>query len=443
MGVFTALRMAARRWYLLIPLVLTGVGVSWLAYLQMPASYSASVVHEVKAAEPAAASSSTSRHGLTLAQPPTSPDPVERTSEAADELVGSVRPAPPAGTLPGRAGAQPITMTRHPDPSSITVRAVADSAAHARDAVEAVSTQLTDRLREIDEERGPRADEQLSLATSSPLTVQPPIRTVGRKVFMVTLAFCLALSVVLAAAVERSARRRRLLLAEAEADRDEADSGDNDTDVDPGGTGSDRSRDQTADQPEPMPDAEPALLSGAEPALLADAKPPLSAGYQPVPAVASATGDSPAVARAVPDPDDGSAPTELVPVMAHADDEPSTAVIPVAVEPASAGPPPGTGRGIPRTPPPGSIRGRERQRTGGHPTVEPSRGPVPRSSRPQPPRGGRPPMEPRPAPEAELPMASWVPAEAPVGTDGWLPPAGATAVEPGPGPRHPDGWTGY
>ena len=51
MGVIRALRMAARRWYLLVPLVLASVGVAYLAYTQMPAVYTATVVHQINSTE--------------------------------------------------------------------------------------------------------------------------------------------------------------------------------------------------------------------------------------------------------------------------------------------------------------------------------------------------------------------------------------------------------
>jgi hypothetical protein len=57
----------------------------------------------------------------------------------------------------------------------------------------------------------------MRLDTAAPPSVGPPVRTTGIKVFVATLAFGLLLAVVLAAAVERSARRRAEL---AEGDPD-------------------------------------------------------------------------------------------------------------------------------------------------------------------------------------------------------------------------------
>ncbi|MBA2322481.1 MAG: hypothetical protein H0V92_00130, partial [Pseudonocardiales bacterium] len=210
-----AFGMAARRWYLLIPLVLVSIGVSWLAYTQMPATYTASVVHQVQAPTPHEPKPS-GRRGLILAPPPPPADPHAEATAAAAQLVESVHPQHPVGAAPGHATAQPVTVQLRPGPSSVTVRATADSAGHARDAVAAASTQLTERLREINDEQRILPADRMTLETVVPLVVQGPIRTVGRKVFVATLGFCLGLSVVLAAAVERSARRRRVLLADAD-----------------------------------------------------------------------------------------------------------------------------------------------------------------------------------------------------------------------------------
>jgi hypothetical protein len=435
--------MAARRWYLLIPLVLAGVGVSWLAYTQMPASYSASVAHQVKVPTPSVEPATTHR-GLTLAPPPPPPDPDEQTEKAAAELVASVRPEPPAGVARGRTGVQPVTLTRQPDSSLITVRALADTAVHARDAVDAVSRQLADRLHELDEERGAPTDERMTLETSVPLAVQPPIRTVGRKVFVVTLAFCLALSLVLAAAVERTARRRRLLLAEASGGSD-ADGAAGQLHIDPAddavaddkvagkkaadekvASGTDVSVDSeapipagtlaerlahaervtaVADRKRPEPDdAPPTEIVPSVPAHAEldepDAAPALAALNVGPPANAVLATNGVVVTGGTAASDARGAPTEGK-IVADPDAEPVTAVIPAVL-----------GSAVPRNSSPPPMRGSVRQRTGAHPPIEPPRNPgAQRPARPMP-QGGRVPMEPRPARDAELPVPA---APAPAG----------------------------
>jgi len=223
-GVLAAVGMAARRWYLLIPLMAASGGVAWFAYTQMPASYAATAVYQVSTSTASEAKTISKSRGLSLASPKTPQDPLAVAKSAATDLVESVHPQPPAGPVPGRPTAQPVTIQLQPGTPVITVRAVADSAAHARDAVTATTTQLTDRLHGIAEEQRALAGTQLTLDAMSPMAFAPPERTVGRRVGIATLAFCLALSVLLAAAVERSARRRRLLAAQAaRAEEDERD----------------------------------------------------------------------------------------------------------------------------------------------------------------------------------------------------------------------------
>jgi hypothetical protein len=216
-GVLAAFGMAARRWYLLIPLMAASGGVAWLAYTQMPASYTATAVYQVSTSTSIAseANSAGRSRGLTIASSRTPPAPLAVAKSAAVDLVESVHPQPPAGSVPGRSTAQPVTIQLQQGTPVITVRAVADSVDHARDAVTATTAQLTDRLHRIADEQRALADSELTLDAVSPVAYQPPVRSVGRKVAAVTLLFCLGMSVFLAAAVERSARGRRLLAAQA------------------------------------------------------------------------------------------------------------------------------------------------------------------------------------------------------------------------------------
>ncbi|HEY9416475.1 MAG TPA: hypothetical protein VIQ30_17105, partial [Pseudonocardia sp.] len=215
MGVKAACGMAARRWYLLIPLMAASGGVAWVAYTQMPATYTAAAVYQVNISTASETATEGRSRGFTIASSRTPPDPRAVAKSAAVDLVESVHPAPPVGSVPGRGTAPPVTIQLQQGTAVITVRAVADSAGHARDAVAATTTQLTDRLRGIADEQRSLANTELTLDTVTPLAYRPPVRTVGLRVGVATLLFCLAMSVLLAAAIERSARGRRLLAAQA------------------------------------------------------------------------------------------------------------------------------------------------------------------------------------------------------------------------------------
>ncbi|HEY2205228.1 MAG TPA: hypothetical protein VGH99_12225, partial [Pseudonocardia sp.] len=238
MGAFRAFGMAARRWYLLLPLVLVAVGAAYLAYTQMPATYTATVTHQLRTASSGSDSSSS---GSDPSDPSESsgPDPSDSSHRAppadaaalAGELAGKVQP--PARGRP-RTAAPPYVVTATPDEPTITVHADADSAQRAMDTVNEVGTRLTTQLAELQSERQAPPSQQLRLETESPPTVGPPVRTTGIKVFAVTLAFGLLLAVVLAAAVERSARHRaRLAGGDLDGTDDELDEDDRPTEVVP------------------------------------------------------------------------------------------------------------------------------------------------------------------------------------------------------------------
>ncbi|HEV7791002.1 MAG TPA: hypothetical protein VGP05_18500, partial [Pseudonocardia sp.] len=201
--------MAARRWYLLVPLVLASVGVAYLAYTQMPAVYTATVVHQINstASDSAAGDSGSSGASGDSASGDGSQSSFGTSSALAGQLAQAVQPPATRGRQ-----APPYTVTARPDAPMITVRADGESPAKALDTVNAVSDRMITELATLQNDQRVPSDAQLKLDTPVPASVAPPVRTTGIKVFAATLLFGLMLSVLLAAAVERSARQRRALL---------------------------------------------------------------------------------------------------------------------------------------------------------------------------------------------------------------------------------------
>src|ERR1700704_552246 len=111
----------------------------------MPAIYTPTAVYPGSPPPASDAKSVSKSRGFTIASSRPPPDPLAVAKSAAVDLVGSVHPQPPAGSVPGPSTAPPVTIQLRQDTPVITVRAVADSANHARDAVTATTTQLTDR----------------------------------------------------------------------------------------------------------------------------------------------------------------------------------------------------------------------------------------------------------------------------------------------------------
>jgi len=231
-GLFRAFGMAARRWYLLLPLVLAAVGAAYVAYREMPAVYTASVVHQVNAPHPTAEPDWSAADSDSADPDADSPERIEAPSPedsyasattVAGELAAKVQP--PRARAPGAQ--PPYTVTARPDSPLITVRADADSAERALGTVRGVSARLTAQLASLQDQRAVPADHEMRLDTAAPPSVGPPVRTTGIKVFAATLVFGLLLAVVLAAAVERSARRRAEL-AEGDPDGLLDDSGQDD-----------------------------------------------------------------------------------------------------------------------------------------------------------------------------------------------------------------------
>ncbi|MBO0877914.1 MAG: hypothetical protein J2P19_31450, partial [Pseudonocardia sp.] len=200
MGVFAAFGMAARRWYLLLPLVLLSAGAAWLAYIQMPATYAASAVYQV-GVQPASGGR------------PVASTPQVNTAQVAGLLIGRMQ-----GGANGGPTASTYTVSGRPGSSIITVSAQGDNPGQALDRVAAGHTRLGAQLTALQTERVVQTDGDLRLQATTPPTASAPIRTTGIKVFLVTLLFGSMLSLVFAAAVERSARRRRSLREQAEAD---------------------------------------------------------------------------------------------------------------------------------------------------------------------------------------------------------------------------------
>jgi hypothetical protein len=235
-GVSRAFSMAARRWYILLPLVLASVGVSWLVYNQIPATYTASVVRQVNPPmtqdDPSPDSSDPSSDS------PDSSDssaghPVANVGATAAKLAAAVAAPPVAGGVPA------YTVTVRPDAPMIMVTAAAGSARQAMGTVNSVDAKLTAALAQL--QRAVPIDQRMVLDTPAPTVVAPPVRTTGLRVFVVTLLFGLLLSVVLAAAVERTARRRRDLL----------DGQNYDDELEPGGDKPEPAETSPAEEPEP------------------------------------------------------------------------------------------------------------------------------------------------------------------------------------------------
>ncbi|MDT7662274.1 MAG: hypothetical protein QOD04_1830, partial [Pseudonocardiales bacterium] len=234
MGVIRALRMAARRWYLLVPLVLASVGVAYLAYTQMPAVYTATVVHQINSTASGSSGGDSGDSGASSGSGSGDSGDAGDTGDAAGDgsqssfgtssaLAGQLAQAVQPPATRGRQ-APPYTVTARPDAPMITVRADGESPAKALDTVNAVSDRMITELATLQNDQRVPSDAQLKLDTPVPASVAPPVRTTGIKVFAATLLFGLMLSVLLAAAVERSARQRRALL-EGDDDLGE-DSGD-------------------------------------------------------------------------------------------------------------------------------------------------------------------------------------------------------------------------
>jgi hypothetical protein len=223
--------MAARRWYLLVPLVLASVGVAYLAYTQMPAVYTATVVHQINSTASgssggdsgASAGSGSGDSGDTGDTGDAAGDGSQSSFGTSSALAGQLAQAVQPPATRGRQ-APPYTVTARPDAPMITVRADGESPAKALDTVNAVSDRMITELATLQNDQRVPSDAQLKLDTPVPASVAPPVRTTGIKVFAATLLFGLMLSVLLAAAVERSARQRRALL-EGDDDLGE-DSGD-------------------------------------------------------------------------------------------------------------------------------------------------------------------------------------------------------------------------
>jgi len=261
--------MAARRWYLLVPLVLASVGVAYFAYTQMPAVYTASVVHQINGPASAAngSSDSGSAGGESTGGESSGGDGASNSFATATALAAQLaKDLQPPGAR-GRQTPPPYTLTAQPDAPMLTVRADGDSAAKALASVTAVSQRLVTQLATLQNDQRVPAGAQLKLDTPVPAAVAPPVRTTGIKVFAATLLFGLMLSVLLAAAVERSARQRRALLAE---DSDELDDDYNRSDEgsdDRSGEydEADDGPDGPAD-PEPGSEPEPAAAEAGSPA---------------------------------------------------------------------------------------------------------------------------------------------------------------------------------
>jgi hypothetical protein len=206
-GVFRALGMAARRWYLLVPLVLASVGVAYLAYTQMPAVYTATVVHQINSAASGSSDSGSGDSSGADGSGDGSQSSFGTSSTLAGQLAAAVQPPASRGRQ-----APPYTVTARPDAPMITVRADGESPTKALDTVNAVSDRMVTELTTLQNDQRVPSDAQMKLDTPVPASVAPPVRTTGIKVFAATLLFGLMLSVLLAAAVERSARQRRALL---------------------------------------------------------------------------------------------------------------------------------------------------------------------------------------------------------------------------------------
>ncbi|WP_028926804.1 hypothetical protein [Pseudonocardia acaciae] len=196
MGVFAAFGMAARRWYILLPMVALSAGAAWLAYTQMPASYDATAVYRVTGGAEAAVQA---RAGSPQVNP----------GEVAGRLIGKMQPG--AGRPAG-----PYTVSGRPGSPMITIKASGDGATQALDRIGAANTRLNAALNTLETERVIPPNAGLRLDATMPPTTGPPIRDTGIQVFVVTLVFGLMLSLVFAAAVERSSRRRRALTEPSE-----------------------------------------------------------------------------------------------------------------------------------------------------------------------------------------------------------------------------------
>jgi len=207
-GVWRIFGMAARRWYLLVPFMLLSFGVSWLAYTHMPVVYRASVVHQVVPHQINASYSADARSAGSGGRLPQNPFPSAKAVAA--DLVASVRPQWPSDRsqrTPGEA----VKIRQRPNTPLITVEARAADQAGANESAKAASSRLAERLTALQDERQVPASGRMTLDTPVPLSVLIPVRTTGVKVFAVTLVFGLMLSIILAAATERSDRRRRAL----------------------------------------------------------------------------------------------------------------------------------------------------------------------------------------------------------------------------------------
>ncbi|MDT7668335.1 MAG: hypothetical protein QOC74_1118, partial [Pseudonocardiales bacterium] len=151
MGVIRALRMAARRWYLLVPLVLASVGVAYLAYTQMPAVYTATVVHQINSTasgssggdsgDSGASSDSGSGDSGDAGDTSGEQSSFGTSSALAGQLAQAVQPPATRGRQ-----APPYTVTARPDAPMITVRADGESPAKALDTVNAVSDRMITEL---------------------------------------------------------------------------------------------------------------------------------------------------------------------------------------------------------------------------------------------------------------------------------------------------------
>ena len=225
MGVFRVFSMAAARWYVLVPLVLVSLGVAWVAYTQMPAVYTASAVYQVNVPADGAGSDT----------------PFGDTRATAARLARDVAPRPPSR---GQTAPPPYTVTSRADAPMIDLHADSNDPKTALNTVNSVSTKLKDRLAKLQLDSRVSPDAQLRLDVAAPSAVAPPVRTTGIRVFAATLVFGFMLSLVIAAAVERTARRRRDLLDEFDAE-DYADDRESDDDS-PDDEGRSRDRDREA-----------------------------------------------------------------------------------------------------------------------------------------------------------------------------------------------------
>jgi hypothetical protein len=211
-GVFRVFSMAAARWYVLVPLVLVSLGVAWVAYTQMPALYTASAVYQVNAPADGAGSDT----------------PFADTKATAAKLVRDIAPRPPGR---GQTAPPPYVITARADSPMIDLHADSNDPDTALNVVKSVSTKLNDRLAKLQLDSRVSPDAQMRLDIAAPSAVAPPVRTTGVRVFAATLVFGLMLSLVIAAAVERTARRRRDLLDEFDPeDQDEGYADDRESD---------------------------------------------------------------------------------------------------------------------------------------------------------------------------------------------------------------------